>query len=402
MKWKSAEGSDQTAPAKKKGPGCLGVIGIVVVVLVVVVVAAYAISTQQQAAKKANQTYTWPSSELAQLLPQPKSDKGEVIANSDTDLTVTVRSTEEADYSDYLQQVKGKGFTEEAKNDTNKYTAYDAEGNELELSFNATEKEMRIDLDAAEKMGELTWPTTGPATLVPAPTSTTGKVTTNSSDTFSAKVGGTPKDDFAAYAEQVFEAGFDVNYSRGDTSFTADNADGAHVSVSYAGANVMSVSVTTAKQGSATTESAADKPDVKADAKQAEEQVEASEKKAEEAKDSGKGTDTSKTKTDAGAALLGTVSNAVANVTGGAVDPDVKEMLDSYETFMNNWVDFAKKYEDEGEPADMLADYTDLLQQELDWVNKINALDTSEFSDADMAYYLAVTGRVTARLAELA
>ena len=388
MKWKSADGSAQAAPAKKKGPGCLGVIGIIVVVLAVVAVAGTMISNHQRETEQANRTYTWPSSGLAQLLPQPKSDKGEVTANSDTRLAVTVRSTEEADYNDYLQQVKDKGFANEPVNDTNEYTAYDDKGNELELSFNAATKEMKIDLDAAEEMGTLAWPTTGPATLVPAPVSTTGKVTTNSSDEFSAKVGGTSKDDFAAYAEQVFAAGFDVDYSKGDTSFTADNAEGAHVSISYSGANVMSVSVKATEQAATTEQSSAS--------------TETTEQQQEEkAKDSEEKTGTSKTKTDAGAALLNSVSNAVANVTSGAVDPDVKEMLDSYETFMNNWVDFSKKYEDEGEPADMLADYTDLLQQELDWVNKINALDTSEFSDADMAYYLAVTGRVTSRLAEL-
>ena len=387
MKWKSADGSDQAAPAKKKGPGCLGVIGIAVVVLVVVAVAGTMISNHQRETERANQTYTWPSSGLAQLLPQPKDDKGEVTANSDARLAVTVRSTEEADYNDYLQQVKDKGFANEPVNDTNQYTAYDDKGNELELSFNADTKEMKIDLDAAEEMGTLTWPTTGPATLVPAPVSTTGKVTTNSSDEFSAKVGNTSKDDFAAYADQVFAAGFDVDYSKGDTNFTADNAEGTHVSINYLGANVMSVTVKTAEQAATAEQDSAG--------------TETTEKQEEKAKGSDTATSTSKTKTDAGAALLNTVSNAVANVTSGSVDPDVKEMLDSYETFMNNWVDFSKKYEDEGEPADMLADYTDLLQQELDWVNKINALDTSEFSDADMAYYLAVTGRVTSRLAEL-
>ena len=80
------------------------------------------------------------------------------------------------------------------------------------------------------------------------------------------------------------------------------------------------------------------------------------------------------------------------------VSPDLKETLDSYEAFMDEYVEFMQKYKDSGDTASMLQDYTDFLQKYTDFTQKIGQLDTSAMSDADLAYYMEVTNRVSQKL----
>lgn len=92
--------------------------------------------------------------------------------------------------------------------------------------------------------------------------------------------------------------------------------------------------------------------------------------------------------------------------SSGEVTPEFKEMMDSYEAFMNQYCDFMVKYADATSSGDsatllsMTADYTSLVQQELDWASKIDGIDESTLSPADDAYYLEVQGRVLKKLGE--
>ena len=90
-------------------------------------------------------------------------------------------------------------------------------------------------------------------------------------------------------------------------------------------------------------------------------------------------------------------------VTNG-VSPDFKETMDSYENFFNDYIDFMKKYTDEGSSANafsMLADYSEFMAKYADMMNNMANIDTSTLSAADSAYYLEVTARIYQKLAEL-
>ena len=92
--------------------------------------------------------------------------------------------------------------------------------------------------------------------------------------------------------------------------------------------------------------------------------------------------------------------------SSGEVTPEFKEMMDSYEAFMNQYCDFMVKYTNATSSGDsatllaMTADYASLVQQELDWASKIDGIDESTLSPADDAYYLEVQGRVLKKLSE--
>lgn len=287
----------ETTKTEKKKHGCFFKLFITVVVLLVVCVGVTVYYNYQKEAEETkaaaeweNTTYTWPTSGLAALLPQPESKYGEVKTYSDTRLSVEVRQTDMGAYGNYVEACKAKGFTEDATSTSSNYKAHDQDGNQLYVSYNSSRSRMDISLDAASS-GE------------------------------------------GESADATSEAG------------STDSADSSDT-------------------GSQST--------------------------AEQAVDA-----------------LGTIADVVSDATSGAVTPEFKEFIDGYEAFMNSYCDFMEKYtsaqtsNDAATLTSMMADYNSLLQQELEWIDKINAVDQSSLSAADSAYYLAATARVEKRLIQI-
>lgn len=69
-----------------------------------------------------------------------------------------------------------------------------------------------------------------------------------------------------------------------------------------------------------------------------------------------------------------------------------------YEEFMDEYVAFMKKYQTATDTSSMLMDYLAFMQKYSDFSEKANAYDTNEMSNADAAYYLEVTSRVSQKL----
>lgn len=420
--------SSATAGKRRKKPGCLATIGIILIVLIGIAGIGTSINNHNKQVEYENQTFIWPTSGLATLLPEPATNKGQLISNSDELLNIQVHGCDEESYSAYLKQCQDAGFTMEASTGPSSYDAYDEEGNKLRLSLYKSTDEMNIMLNKAEEFDSLAWPTTGLAANLPAPASTVGKVVTDSSSTWKATMGKTDKTAYKAYVEEAFAAGFDQNYDKGDESFTADNTDGLHVEVRYTGANTMSVGIKVAEseerpdKGASTTPTATGTTSSTQDASSTAAAVDA----ANDAPDANPTTQASadaaeaKTASDGNAKTRSNTSNKKDNNLGqslinaggellnGAVNaaadafvtPEFKEMLDSYETFMDHYVEIAKQAETSTD-AQLLSEYGTLLQEEADWVAKINAIDPNTLSAADSAYYVAVTGRVFAKVSEL-
>ena len=75
--------------------------------------------------------------------------------------------------------------------------------------------------------------------------------------------------------------------------------------------------------------------------------------------------------------------------------------MDGYEKFMGEYVEFMKKYQDSGNAASMLADYGKMMSSYAEWTAKYEEIDSDSLSDADLAYYLEVQGRVLQMLSEV-
>ena len=91
-------------------------------------------------------------------------------------------------------------------------------------------------------------------------------------------------------------------------------------------------------------------------------------------------------------------------VAENEIRPEVKEFLDAYEACMDEYVDFMQKYmnADPSSMASMMGDYYRILTRYTEFAEKIDAFDESELTNAELAYYLEVTNRVSQKLLRVA
>ena len=81
------------------------------------------------------------------------------------------------------------------------------------------------------------------------------------------------------------------------------------------------------------------------------------------------------------------------------ISPELKEFLDSYEAFMDEYCEFMKSYSTSD--TSKMMEYLQILQKYTDFAEKANAWKDKELNDAETLYYLEVLNRVNAKLLEL-
>ena len=335
---------------------------IVVLVIVVLAIAGKITSC----AKDQPSDLDWPTTGLAKMLPEPPTKKGEANTNSAEQLDADIEDCTESQFKDYVESCKDKGFTVDAIEDTDSYTAYTEKSYKLDLCYYGSMEEMSITLDAPIEMGDIAWPTSGSGSYAPAPVSTKGKITSESSDYFTAYVGDTDKAAYSAYVDSCIAAGYNVDYSKGDTSFYADRADGAYINVSFEGFNTMKAYVDLTDLKETAADSSADEAAAQAD-----------------------------TSAEAAASTDTAVSDTSTS------DADFRQFVDDYESFMNGYCDFMEKYNNSTDTTSMLVDYAKWTAQYTEWAAKYDDYDTSNVSADDLAYYTAAQARIAERLSKI-
>ena len=187
--------------------------------------------------------FAWSDILLADVIPEPKSHLGEILANSEEYLSLYVYKTSAGDYSEYVDACEEKGFTVEAEQSDLSYYAYNADGYKLSLYYDENDSKISISVDVTEEYGTLVWPDSTIASMLPAPKSTTGEITQDDDKGFIAYVGDTPIEEYNAYVAACADKGFSVEASESEKSYSAKNSDGYQLSVSYQGNGVMSITV---------------------------------------------------------------------------------------------------------------------------------------------------------------
>ena len=84
------------------------------------------------------------------------------------------------------------------------------------------------------------------------------------------------------------------------------------------------------------------------------------------------------------------------------VDPELKEFLDSYEDFVDDYVAFMKKYYKNPTDLSLLSEYSEFLQKYTEMASQVDDFDINEMSEKDYDYYLEVTSRCTEKLLSVA
>lgn len=359
MEWEQAgamSSGTSSAPNRKRGGkrrGCLVVVAVVVLIAI--------IGSISRCANSAPEKLSWPTSGLATMLPDPPTEYGSVNINSDESFSVTFEKCSSDAFADYQAACVEMGYTVDADQMSSSYAAYNSEGYYLRLSYLESSERLDVYLDAPVELEQITWPTSGPGALVPAPASLRGKITTDSSSQLSVTIGDTDTAAMQAYVDACMAAGFTVDYSKGDASFSADDAAGNSVSITYKGFNTMGITVKAVDEAASSAEDAATPADA----------------------------------TTADAADTPAAPEVPASDGGTS---DIHATMDAYEAFMDEYIAFMTKYRDEGNPVSMLADYTSMMARYSEFANQIDGMDESSMSAEDWAYYLEVVNRVNQKL----
>lgn len=357
--------------------------------IAILTIAVFVIGTLVGCGGDSAEKINWSDMELGDRLPEPPSNRGNVIINSDEELYVGLEKVEDKKYNEYYDACVEMGFNIDGDKTGSIYEAYDAEGYYLRLSHIGDE--LTVNLKCPPEFSEIEWPNSTAGNLLPAPKSTVGEFSFEHDDSFYVELGNTSKEDYNDYVKACSEKGFTVDYDKGDDYYYADNADGWHLSLNYKGNNIMAISI--------------DKPDGESEITESETtelettESETSEPETTESEATESETAESET-TESETTEPETTTASVTDENG--LRPDFKEAMDSYEAFMDEYVAFMKKYEDNPTDMGILADYAKYISKYADFVADFEKWEDTEMNAAETAYYIDVQARVSKKLLEVA
>ena len=230
-------------------------------------------------------------------------------------------------------------------------------------SYFGSSEDLTILLKAPMKMSDIIFPIGQAGNAVPKPKSAFGKIDYERDDRFSLYLGNTPKADYNEYVTSCIDKGFTVDYRKDDNFYYAYNSDGWYVYIEYVGFNVMRIDV---------------RPPKKSD--ESEQLSDTSKPETTKAPETSKPTDTD----------------------ASGLRSDFKEAMDNYESFMNDYVDFMKKYQANPTDLSLITDYATYINKYNELSQSFEKWDSSDMNDAETAYYLEVQTRVNNKLLEVA
>lgn len=285
----------------------------------------------------------WSSLNLGNHLPEPTKGKVDVGSDLEDILMLSIDDVKKSYYEKYLEMCIEKGYTIESKKSGTRYEAFNNEGYELSIYYSGGNIE--LTLEAPEKMENITWPTTGLGAILPSPKSNTGKVNSDSSDTFRIHMGNMTIDDFNSYIENCKAKGFTIDYNKQEKNYSAKNSEGYRLSLQYLGFNTVDILIQVPSEN---------KP-----------------------------------------------SNNSNNTDD--IRKDFKEAMDKYETFIDEYVAFMKKYKNSnGADLNLINDYTKYLEKYTEMLESFEKWESSDMTTKEAAYYLEVQTRVSKKLLEVA
>ena len=188
-----------------------------------------------------DENFEWPSHAFADLVPQQDGKTGTVeTANEDT-LKIILYDVSSSEVKSYISKCESAGFTIDAEKKDTSFNGFNADGYELSISYNEM-KAMSITINAPIQMTEISWPSSGPAKLIPKPSFSVGKISSDYDWAFSVYLGDMTIDDFNAYVDKCIDKGFEKDY-RSEHYFSADKGDDISLTVEYVGFNTIVIRI---------------------------------------------------------------------------------------------------------------------------------------------------------------
>lgn len=189
--------------------------------------------------------FVWPDSALAKVIPVFEEKSGIIREDTTDSLELTICGVSTQEYEAYVSECKKAGFTIDEKRSEfeKKFEAYNSDGYGLHMYYGDMGT-AGITVSAPLELTDVTWPVTGPATLLPEPDVSIGKISINYDWTFSIYLGNYTIDEYSAYVDRCISKGFDDDFSRSDTYFSAEKGEDKDLTVSYVGFNTIYISIT--------------------------------------------------------------------------------------------------------------------------------------------------------------
>ena len=288
-------------------------IGLIVVGIILLCIIFSSVNSSIQATKNGKVRYSWPTTGIATLLPQPKSEYGKIYSESKDYFSIVIYDVSQNEFNKYTDSCKEKGFTVDYSGSSSRYSAEDSAGNSLSLFYDENKKEMDITVEAYVEPSEQ-----------------------DKTD------GNTDSESEADSTEEIVEESVEQSDAESMDESDAESMEGSD-------AESMDESDVESTEGS--------------DAESTEE-----------------------------SAAESTVQN----------DEGFRAWVDSYEEFMDEYVDFMKKYdESDGTDLSWLADYATMMSKYTEYIEKADEIDEDELSADDWAYYMAAYARILKKLSEI-
>jgi hypothetical protein len=235
--------------------------------------------------------------------------------------------------------------------------------------------------NSSAKKTKFTWPTIGIATLLPEPDFKYGKVILDSEDSFSVDIYFVSQDEYNDYVTSCKGNGFVVDYSSSDSYYSAEDENGNSLSLYYSQKNEeMSIQIMAYEEPE-------EIPEIETETEGTLEP--------EEAQDNMPEDENTDDQTDEPEEPEQT-ANEEEN------DADFRAWVDSYEEFMNEYVDFMVEYQNsDGTDVSLLTSYAEYMVKYAEFVEQSENVNSDDISAEEYAYYLEAYARITKRLAEI-
>lgn len=95
-------------------------------------------------------------------------------------------------------------------------------------------------------------------------------------------------------------------------------------------------------------------------------------------------------------------NSSTINTERTGISQEFKTAMDTYESCMNEYVDFMKKYKANPTDQTLISQYSTMLQKYSEQVSAFNAWNSEDMTTEEAAYYIDVQARVSKKLLEVA
>ena len=304
--------------------------------------------------------------QLGHYLPDLPSRKGEIKYNTDKNLDIVLYNVAQDEYNNYKKKCEEKGFNIDISSSSS-FEAFNEESYRLYM-YTSEQTKMTISLSVPRELEKIAWPTSELANSLPIPEFDGGYINTDKSSEISITLGNISKEDYDKYVNECSAKGYNINYNKSNKNYKADNDKGNHLEVSYYGGRRINIHL---KANSSDTSSS---------------------------KTTSTTTETPKTQENQNNT---TSSKTTTSTNSNGLSKEFKEAMDSYESFMNEYVEFMKKYQANSTDVALISQYATIMQKYSEQVSAFEKWDSKDMTTEEAKYYVDVQARVSKKLLEV-